>query len=123
MSTLTLTPIKMRRGVWEGIISNSADGVPTISVTHLNKAVPNFELTEKKEENLWLLQIPIPQDAIADGVQTFVISDTMDDTRLGHFTLIAGEALGDDMRVEVELLRAELDMLKRAFRRHCVETT
>jgi outer membrane protein assembly factor BamA len=36
--------------------------------------------------------------------------------------LIAGEALGDDIRVEVELLRDELDMLKRAFRRHCVET-
>jgi hypothetical protein len=27
------------------------------------------------------------------------------------------------MRVEVELLRAELDMLRRAFRHHCVETS
>jgi hypothetical protein len=27
------------------------------------------------------------------------------------------------LRAEVDLLRAELDMLKRAFRRHCVETT
>ena len=42
---------------------------------------------------------------------------------LGSFTLIAGEALGDDLRAEVSLLRAELDMLKRAFRRHCLETT
>ena len=123
MSTLTLTPTKLRRGVWEGIISNSQPGVPQIVVTHLSKPIERFELTENKEENLWLLQVPIPEDAIADGVQTFIISDALDDTRLGHFTLIAGEALGDDIRVEMELLRAELDMLKRAFRRHCVETT
>lgn len=123
MSTLTLTPTKLRRGIWEGIISNSQQGVPQISVTHLDKPIPGFELTENKDENLWLLQVPIPEDAIADGVQTFVISDAIDETRLGHFTLIAGEALGDDIRVEMELLRAELDMLKRAFRRHCIETT
>lgn len=89
MSTLTLTPTKMRRGVWEGIITNAHPGQPQLSVTHLNK-----------EEDLWLLQVPIPEEAIADG-----------------------EALGDDMRVEIELPRAELDMLKRAFRRHCVETS
>ena len=43
-------------------------------------------------------------------------------TKLGHFSIIAGEALGEDLHAEVELLRAELDMLKRAFRRHCLET-
>ena len=89
MSTLILTPTKMRRGVWEGIITNAHPGQPQLSVTHLNK-----------EEDLWLLQVPIPEEAIADG-----------------------EALGDDMRVEIELPRAELDMLKRAFRLHCVETS
>jgi hypothetical protein len=122
MSTLTLTPTKMRRGVWEGMISNSQTGVPQVTVTHLDKPVLGFELTENKNENLWLLQVPVPVDAIEDGVQIFIICDVMDGTQVGHFTLIAGEALGDDIRVEMELLRAELDMLKRAFRRHCVET-
>ena len=32
------------------------------------------------------------------------------------------EELDDDIRAEVDLLRAELDMLKSAFRRHSVET-
>jgi hypothetical protein len=67
--------------------------------------------------------VPIPISAIADGVQVFVITDGIHDKTLGQFTLIAGEVLGDDIRSEVELLRAELDMLKRAFRRHCVETS
>jgi hypothetical protein len=30
--------------------------------------------------------------------------------------------LDEDIRAEVDLLRAELDLLKRAFRRHCSET-
>ena len=64
----------------------------------------------------------MPQEAICDGVQTFAIREAASDEVLGSFTLIAGEALGDDLRAEVSLLRAELDMLKRAFRRHCLET-
>lgn len=122
MSTLTLTATRMRRGVWEGVIDNAQSGVPQIRVTHLDQPVPDFDLIENTDAGHWVLKVPIPIDAIADGVQTFVITDQIDGEKLGHFTLIAGEALGDDMRVEMELLRAELDMLKRAFRRHCVET-
>jgi hypothetical protein len=121
MSTLTLTATKMRRGVWEGVITQTGKGVPQIAVTHLDTPVPDFDLVESGDT--WVLRVPVPAEAIADGVQTFLINDLSDGTRLGYFTLIAGEALGDDMRVEMELLRAELDMLKRAFRRHCVETS
>ncbi|MBY5933317.1 hypothetical protein KUV51_09935 [Tateyamaria omphalii] len=123
MSTLTLTPTKMRHGIWQGVIQQNGTGVPQIKVTHLDKDVPDVQVTEQGEDSQWLLQIPVPAEAIADGVQVFVITDATDDEKLGDFTLIAGEALGDDIRGEVALLREELDMLKRAFRRHCVETT
>ncbi|WP_415919137.1 hypothetical protein [Tateyamaria sp. SN6-1] len=121
MSTLKLTPTRMRHGIWEGAIEQTGSGVPQIAVTHLGTPVPDVNVTEQGD-GMWLVQVPIPAEAIADGVQVFVLSDTTDGEKLGHFTLIAGEALGDDIRVEMELLRAELDMLKRAFRRHCVET-
>ena len=123
MSTLTLTPTKMRHGVWQGHIQQSGSGVPQIKVTHLGNDVPDVQVSEGGEDGQWTVQVPIPAAAIADGVQVFVITDATDDEQLGQFTLIAGEALGDDIRGEVELLRAELDMLNRAFRRHCVETT
>ena len=60
----------------------------------------------------------------AGAVHEFTVSVISDGggTKLGHFSIIAGEALGEDLHAEVELLRAELDMLKRAFRRHCLET-
>jgi len=122
MSTLTLVPKKMRHGIWQGILQQSGPGVPQIKVSHLGADVPDVQVTESEQDGQWIVNVPIPPSAIADGVQVFVITDATDDEKLGDFTLIAGEALGDDIRNEVELLRAELDMLKRAFRRHCVET-
>lgn len=122
MSTLTLTPTKMRDGVWQGQVQQEGSGVPQIKVTHLGKDVPDVSVSETKTGGIWILDVPIPMTAISDGVQVFVVTDGLDGETLGQFTLIAGEALGDDIRGEVELLRAELDMLKRAFRRHCVET-
>ncbi|MFZ5749697.1 MAG: hypothetical protein ACOY5U_01375 [Pseudomonadota bacterium] len=41
---------------------------------------------------------------------------------LASFVVIGGAPVEADLRAEVELLRAELDLLKRAFRRHCAET-
>jgi len=123
MSTLTLTPTRMRHGIWEGVVQQTGTGVPQIRVTHLDTTVPDIAIKETEAGGEWLLHVPIPVSAISDGVQVFVISDLTDDEMLGQFTLIAGEVLGDDLRAEVELLRAELDMLKRAFRRHCMETS
>ncbi|MBY6066063.1 hypothetical protein KUW17_04875 [Leisingera aquaemixtae] len=124
MSSLTLTKIRFRNGIWEGKISNApASGAkPDITVMFQDQPVGSVILTEGQTEGDWLVAIPVPAEALADGVQTFVIFDAADSTRLGDFTLIAGEAVSDDLRAEVELLRAELDMLKRAFRRHCLET-
>ena len=123
MSTLTLTPTRLRQGIWEGMVKQSGSGVPQIRVTHLDITVPDVEVKEAETEGYWQVQVPVPTTALSDGVQVFVIADATDDTTLGQFTLIAGEALAEDLRAEVELLRAELDMLKRAFRRHCTETS
>lgn len=122
MSALEVTETRFRNGTWQGIVKGTSQR-PELRVTHQDKPVETYELTEDTDAGGWILRIPIPQDAIAEGVQTFLICDDRSDTRLADFTLIAGEAVADDLRAEVELLRAELDMLKRAFRRHCVETS
>lgn len=120
MSELQIATAKIRRGIWQGLLTG-ATSVPQIEVLHLDKPVAQVTVSEV-EGGDWMLHVPIPADAIADGVQTFLIVDKADGQPIGDFTLIAGEALGDDIRAEVDLLRAELDMLKRAFRRHCLET-
>lgn len=123
MGTLVLTKTKMRQGIWEGLLTGAAKGTsPKISVTHQGSPVPDVVVTGLENGQGHVLRIPIPPEAVADGVQTLVVTDGNTDEHLGAVTLLAGEALGDDLRVEVDLLRAELDMLKRAFRRHCRET-
>ncbi|SDE05279.1 hypothetical protein [Ruegeria marina] len=125
MTDLSLTKIRFRNSVWEGRIAGAptTGKRPDIKVSHLDQPVPGVELKEGTDSTFWTLTIPIPDEAIADGVQTFLIWDAAADVKLGSFTIIAGESVPDDLRAEVELLRAELDMLKRAFRRHCLETT
>jgi len=51
-----------------------------------------------------------------------LIADQRSGETLNSFSIISGTPLDDDIRVEMDLLRAELDMLKKAFRRHCLET-
>jgi len=77
---------------------------------------------DPEDARRYLLRVPIPVELLSEGVQTFVISERATAERLAAFTIITGQPMDEDFRAEVELLRAELDMLKRAFRRHCVET-
>ena len=124
MSNLVLTKTKLQQGRWEGILSGAtASNAPELSVTHQGTHVQDVSVTEISDTDTYAVAIPIPVEAIADGMQTLLVQDASDDTKLATITLMAGEALGDDLQVEVDLLRAELDMLKRAFRRHCLETS
>ena len=123
MTALQLTKTRMREGVWQGIITGVGEDPPQIEVTHESTIISDIVLTHNQSADHWALSVPIPIAAIGDGVNTVMIRDTETDVKIGHITLIAGEALEDDILAEMNLLRAELDMLKRAFRRHCVETT
>jgi len=121
---IELTKLRLVEGVWHGSLKHkgSADWSPKIEVTHLDFLLDEVEVEEDRVEECWYVRVPIPADRIADGVQTFVIRDTREEAILGSFSIVAGDALAEDIRAEMSLLRAELDMLKRAFRRHCVET-
>ncbi len=71
-------------------------------------------------EGDFAVKVPIPAEVLSEGVQTLLVRHGSE--TLAHFTIITGVAMEDDVRAEIDLLRAELDMLKRAFRRHCLET-
>ena len=125
MSGITVTATRMKEGVWEALLrrereENHAD-LPKVEVMLDNVAVPGVQVIPDQDGG-YVLRVPVPKEAICDGVQTFVVRDAGSGEKLGAFTLIAGEGVEDDIRAEIALLRAELDMLKRAFRRHCVDT-
>lgn len=122
MSALTLTKTKFTQGLWQGVLTGSGADKPAVDVTFESTPVEGVTLAHNPEADHWALSIPIPTEAVADGVHTLLVRDAQADETLDQITLIAGEVLGDDIRAEMELLRAELDMLKRAFRRHCLES-
>ena len=125
MTDLNVTKTRLFEGVWEGVLTRDGGvtATPDIEVTHLQVPLDGVEVIAKPDEKLWVLKVPIPPHVIADGVQTFLINDKSTNETIESFALMSGDALSYDIRVEVSLLREELDLLKRTFRRHCLETT
>lgn len=125
MSEMTLTKTRLQAGVWEGVLSldEEASPAPEIEVTLSDRPIENVELHENGAADRWVVRVSIEAAHLTEGVQTYLISDKRTGARLNSFTVMTGDAVEDDLRAEVALLRAELDMLKRAFRRHCLEGT
>ncbi|MGO4909733.1 hypothetical protein ACEN2J_15520 [Pseudorhodobacter sp. W20_MBD10_FR17] len=122
MSEAKLTKTRLRAGVWEGVLSGAADQ-PELEVLLLGAPIAGVSVVSIPERaGDWAVRVPIPADALSEGVQTFLICDCGTGAQLGQFTIITGVAMENDIRAEMDLMRAELDMLKRAFRRHCLET-
>ncbi len=122
---VTLTRTRIRAGIWEGILSGAGDTPPVLEVTLDGQAVPGHTLSKiQARPGEYAVRVPVPPDLLSEGVQTFLIrrKGGPEEPVLAHFTIITGVAMEDDLRAEFDLLRAELDMLKRAFRRHCLET-
>lgn len=120
----TLTKTRLLAGKWEGVLTVPESlPAPQIEVLVQDRRIEEVAVHALEAPGTWAITVPIPAEAISDGIQVFVIRDRADENRvLNSFAVLAGEMVGDTLQAEVTLLREELDMLKRAFRRHCVET-
>ncbi len=119
---MVLTQTRIRGGVWEGELSGAA-AAPQIEAQLGGTVLPGLTVTQVDgQPGRHAVRLPIPAEVLSEGVQTFLFRDRDSGEKLAHFTILTGVAMEDDIRAEVDLLRAELDMLKRAFRRHCLET-
>lgn len=126
MTQLTLTKTRIQAGTYEGVLraGGDLDAGLELDAVHLEQSLGTLSIEEDNALDLtWHVRVPIPASVLSDGIQTFLIIDKSTGDTLDSFTVITGEPLDDDLRGEIDLLRAELDMLKKAFRRHCVETT
>jgi hypothetical protein len=121
----SLVKKRITNGIYEGVYSGSKGNVsaPLLELHFLGEVFGEvFADPIEGEENTWLIRCKIPAETLSDGIQTFLICKMGEDAVLDCFSIVTGEPLADDLRAEISLLREELDMLKRAFRRHCVET-
>ncbi|MEM9582260.1 MAG: hypothetical protein AAGA08_04025 [Pseudomonadota bacterium] len=124
MPDITLTKTRIQAGTYEGVLRANATEPPKIGAFLDHAPVGDLTVTpDPAQDGCWTVRLSIPAQVLTDGIQTFLITDTANDATLDSFTIITGEPLDNDTRGEIDLLRAELNMLKKAFRRHCVETS
>lgn len=121
MASDTVTRLRLSNGIWEGWLPGH-QAPPKLRLRHRDEIVGEPETVASDESGGWLVRFRLPLDRLSDGVQTFIIEDAKTGEALARETVIAGDASASDLRAEVELLKAELDLLKRAFRTHCSET-
>lgn len=118
---VTLEQTQISNGVWEGVLSAVKGDALEIEARHSGRVIEGVKIEPMPgKAGCFAVRVPIPSWALNDGVQTFVLS--LSDEILAQVTIVAGVPLDQDIRAELNLLRAELELLKRAFRRHCSET-
>ncbi|MEM6619013.1 MAG: hypothetical protein AAF631_06900 [Pseudomonadota bacterium] len=126
MARYRLDKKQITGGAYEGVLRARSKGAatPALEMLYLGDVVgePTVEPVGG-DGDLWSVRAPIPADLLTDGVQTFILVRAGDTEILDRFSVASGAPLDEDLHAEIDLLRAELDMLKRAFRRHCTETT
>lgn len=121
---LELTKTQLRGGVWEGVLTTMAGDdaqEPVLTFRHNGDALPGLSLTPA-EPGSWHVRVAIPAERIGDDLQVFTITGPDETTVLAQIVVFTGETVDDDLRSDVALLRAELDLLKRAFRKHYSDT-
>lgn len=118
----------LRGGVWRGQITR-ARPPGRILLVHMAEVLAEAEVTPRGD-GAWQVSVGLSADRLTDGAATFALHEDAGapgeplqpgSTILATLPLIAGKALHRDLRAELTLLRAELDLLKREFRRHAAE--
>lgn len=118
---ITLTQTRISEGWWEGVLSGAEDDAPEVDAWHLDRKLDGVAVQPMPgAKGKHSVRFSIPASVLSEGVQTVLFK--VGDEVLAQVTLIAGVPMEEDLRAEISLLRAELDVLKRAFRRHCAET-
>ncbi|MFT5868686.1 MAG: hypothetical protein ACI8TF_000793 [Paracoccaceae bacterium] len=122
MGNQVLTKTRLTTGRYEGILSGSSR-VPIIEVVHMDRVIGIAQTVAiEAKPDQFLVSYALPPEVLSDGMQIVVLRSAADATPLDVIAILAGEPLEQDLRAEIALMRVELDMFKRAFRRHCVET-
>lgn len=114
----------LRGGVWSGIYSGTH--LPQrLAAVHHGRIIALARVSAAGPGQ-WRVDLDLPAALLTDGLQSvFLIADDGPDDqpvqpgalRLDRLAIVSGAPLAEDLRAEIEHLRAELQLLKREFRR------
>lgn len=104
----------IRQGIWTALLDIPASTQPDLEVIHNGKPLAGMTISPALGTEGWILTIPIPAETLSDGVQIYLLRDKANGSVIGQIPILIGDALAGSLTAEVELLRAEHELLKRA---------
>ena len=120
--SLRIEPTRFAEGIWRALLSQSSDfkaPPPKIDVLLQGRPIRGVRVDALDMENCYELSVPIPPEAIGFGTYMLLIVEQGSSKVLSRIVLSGGDLNGEDLRVEMAELRAEIDLLKRLFRASC----
>ena len=115
----------MKSGIWSGLLTVKEAPARVALIQH-GEIVSIARLEAATGTGSWQVEVALPSTVLTDGVHSLVlIADAgqknepplPDAVQLDHLHLMAGAPLEHELTAEIQLIRAELDLLKREFRR------
>lgn len=119
MDDWTVTASALERGVWTLRLEGGSTP-PKIEVSHAHRAVPGVRT--ETDGSAMTVTAELPREVLSDGLQSIHAVDKASGTTLASLHVAAGRMVSRDMTAELSLLRGELELLKKAFRRHLSES-
>lgn len=113
----TLSQVGLHAGKYEGVFEGPLE--TGLEAVHNGKVVAVARMVGLPDQpGAVRVTVDLPPEVLSSGVQVIALRSTTTGEVLDRVTLMAGDALDDDVRGEIALLRDELEILKAAFRRH-----
>ena len=104
-------------GVWHGLLVGVAKSkkVPAVSASLKGQALKDPKVSPRETMvAAWDVELLLDKEVLQHG--SSVVLFQLDGSDIGSFEICAGPIDLCDMASELRLMRAELDLLKRAFR-------
>jgi hypothetical protein len=118
--TWTLTRLRLAAGTWEGRLTGPAGAEPPALTATSDGADIGEPRLASEAPGQWKVTLILPASLMNDGTHTLAIGQRGGDP-LCLETLAFGDPLEADLRAELSALRTEVEVLKRALRRHLAE--
>jgi hypothetical protein len=116
----TLARLRLAAGTWEGLLSGPAGAEPpALTATWRGEEIGEVRLTPEARGR-WKATLTLPVSLISDGTHTLAIGPRGGDPLCAE-ALAFGDPLEGDLRAELAALRTEVEVLRRALRRHLAE--
>lgn len=116
MTTHSPSASHLSAGIWHVLLTDQAQTAPALRASHNGTDLAGLTCQQGRAAGTWQISVPVPPSALSDGLQTIVLYDANNHV-VDRLAILAGAPLDADLRAEIALLRAELDLLKAAIRR------